>query len=70
MKQILIILMMVGFASCSGFPTKRGNNYSSIDRIERCVLRLVEKNGISATEAEKVCTNIFRRSFDNIGDKK
>lgn len=70
MRQLLLIAMMIGFASCSGLPTQRGNNYTAIDRTERCVLRLVEKNGISASEAEKVCTNIFRRNFDNIGIKR
>lgn len=68
MRQLLLIAMMVGFASCSGLPVNRNN--SAIDRTERCVLRLVEKNGISALEAEKVYTKIFRRNFDNIGIKR
>jgi hypothetical protein len=69
MKQILLVLMMIGFTACSGLPVKRGGS-TSIDRTERCVLRLVENNGISASEAEKVCSRIFRRNYDTIGIKR
>lgn len=61
MKQILLIAMMVGFASCSGYPVKRGKNYTAIDRTERCTYRLVERNGVSALESVKVCKKIFVR---------
>ena len=70
MKQILLIAMMVGFASCSLEPIKRGKKYTAIDRVHWCVLRMVEKNGVSPTEAESVCSRIFRRNMDNIGVHK
>lgn len=67
MRYLLLAGLLV---SCSGLPTQRSNNYTAIDRIEKCMLRLTEKNGVSPTEAEKVCTNIFRRKYDNIGGNK
>lgn len=70
MKQILLIAMIIGFASCSGYPIKRGNNYTTVDKVHRCVVRLVERNGVNPTEAEQVCTNIFRRNIDKIGVHK
>lgn len=63
-------LLLAGLlASCSQFPIER-NGDNSIDRTERCMLRLVEKNGVSATEAEKVCSKVFRRNYDTIGIKR
>ena len=67
MKYLLLAGLLV---SCSGLPVQRSNNYTAIDRIEKCMLRLTEKNGVSPTEAERVCTNIFRRSFDTLGVRK
>lgn len=56
--------------SCADYPVKRGKNYTAIDRTERCMLRLVEKNGISATEAKEVCSDIFRHRYDGLGDNR
>ena len=70
MKQILLIAMMVGFASCSGYPIQRSKNYTAIDKVHSCVVRLIERNGVNPTEAEQVCTNIFRRNMDRIGVHK
>lgn len=55
MRYFMLMVLLVG---CSSGPQKR--NYTSIDRTEDCMLRLVEKNGVSPTEAENVCTRIHR----------
>lgn len=62
-------ILLAGFlVSCSNYPIKRGK--TSIDKTESCVYRLVEKNGINATEAQRVCSDIFRNRVDNIGIRK
>jgi hypothetical protein len=62
--KIIYSMYLVGLlaliTSCADYPVKRGKNYTAIDRTERCTYRLVERNGVNATEAEKVCTKIFK----------
>lgn len=64
MKQILLTTMMVSLTSCSLEPIKRNQNNTAIDKIEACVLRLIEKNGVNPTEAEQVCSRIFRKFIE------
>ena len=67
MKQILLIAIMIAFTSCA---FDYGNNYTSMDRVYKCMIRLIERNGISPQDARKVCTNTFLRQMDNIGVHK
>ncbi len=68
MKKLHIILLLPLFVvSCSQFPIERNGN-NTIDRTEKCMLRLVEKNGVSASEAQRVCEDIFRQRYDTIGE--
>jgi hypothetical protein len=43
-------------------PEKRGyKDLTTTEKVENCVYRLVEKDGIAADKAEEVCSKIFRR---------
>ena len=43
-------------------PEKRGyDQLTNTEKVEQCVYRLIEKDGIAAEEAEKTCSKIFRR---------
>ena len=58
MKYLLLVLL---FVSCSSHIPIRRTFTTVVDRMEKCVFRLVEKNGVSAIEAQKVCDKIYRR---------
>jgi hypothetical protein len=47
--------------SCSQLPIQRNKKVNTNDRIEKCVLRLVESSGVSAKDAGETCTSIFRQ---------
>jgi len=63
----LHLLVLFTVISCAGEPISREGG-TTIDKVEKCTYRLIEKNGISATEAQKVCTSIFR-NIENVGRK-
>ena len=67
--SIYLIGLLAILTSCADLPTKRGKNYTAIDRVHWCVIRMVEKNGVSPTEAESVCSRIFRRNMQDFGRK-
>lgn len=70
MKKLYVVLILPVFMiSCSNIPIKRGS-VTSMDRTERCMYRLVERNGVNASEAQKVCDNVFRNRLDNIGIRR
>lgn len=64
------MILLVALSSCTQAPISRTRYSNSNDRIEKCVLRLVEKSGVTAKDAGKTCTRIFRRKMDNIGGRK
>ena len=43
-------------------PEKRGyKDLTNTEKVEQCVYKLVDKSGVSAEKAEKVCSRIFKR---------
>lgn len=43
-------------------PEKRGyDELTTTEKVENCVYRLIERDGIAAEDAEKTCSKIFRR---------
>jgi hypothetical protein len=43
-------------------PEKRGyDELTNTEKVENCVYRLIERDGIAAKEAEETCSKIFRR---------
>jgi hypothetical protein len=43
-------------------PEKRGYDELTItEKVENCVYRLIERDGVAAEDAEKTCSKIFRR---------
>ena len=64
MKYLLLITLL---GSCA-LPQARFNKkpetkvkMTYIDRMESCVFRLVEDNGINANDARSTCVAIYRR---------
>lgn len=56
MKWLLLILL----TGCSAFYPKHS---TKIDRIESCVYRLIENNGVEPEKAEITCNRIFINRF-------
>ncbi len=62
MRYLLIALMIVSCALPTNTRKKHKPLYrTSIDRMYGCLIRLIEVNGIGATEAQKVCQKTLRR---------
>ena len=63
------MILLVALVSCTQAPITRNRASTSNDRIEKCVIRLVENSGVTAKQAGETCIGIFRRKFGNIGGK-
>jgi hypothetical protein len=68
MAKLTLLVLATLLASCST-PPRSGKSYTVIDRTEKCMLRLIEKNGVKPTEAEQVCSRIHRRHLTIIEKK-
>jgi hypothetical protein len=68
-KQVLLyIIFTMLLTSCVTprytykAPEKRGyGELTTTEKVENCVYRLIERDGIAAEDAEKTCSKIFRR---------
>lgn len=68
MKYLLLVTLLTGCAYAK-YPVKRKFNkeapvvkkVSNMDKLERCVFKLIEDNGIKGTDASDICSRIFRR---------
>ena len=70
MKKLHIMLILPLFmVSCSGYPVKRYAG-TTTEKIEKCMYRLVERNGVTAKEAQEVCEATFRHRELPIGDHR
>jgi len=59
------ILILMTLVSCGHFKytpyDKPVKKLTHIDKMYNCVIRLIEQNGIGATEAQQVCEKTLRR---------
>jgi len=66
MKLLSILILLSSLTSCaySKYPQFRdpGKELTHTERLEKCIFRLVEKDGVKAEKASKICTGIFRRN--------
>jgi hypothetical protein len=68
-KQVLLyIIFTMLLTSCVTprytyvAPEKRGyKDLTNTEKVEQCVYRLIERDGIAAKDAEETCSKIFRR---------
>ena len=61
MKKLHMVLILPLFIlSCSNYPVKRYTG-TTMEKIEKCMYRLIERNGVDAEEAQKVCESTFRQ---------
>ena len=60
-ETMKLLLLAVFLTSCAIDIPRRSFKGNHISRMEQCVFRLVEDNGVSAGEAHKVCEGIYRR---------
>jgi len=64
MKLITLLILLT---SCGHFkyPIQRSGTIvrstTNMVKLEKCVMRLIEQNGVAAKDASEVCTHIFRR---------
>ena len=65
MKYILLVLLL---SSCGNLrfrgynPTPETPVVITItDKLQKCVMRLIERNGVKADSASTVCSKIYRR---------
>lgn len=56
-----LLLISIFLTSCAIDMPRRSIKGNYVARMEQCVFRLVEDNGVSAEEAHKVCEGIYRR---------
>ena len=60
-----ILILITILSSCaSSHPKFRNHGKKELthtERLEKCIFRLVEKDGVKAEKASKICTGIFRR---------
>jgi len=63
--KYLIITLLLGSCAHSKYPIYRDNapkkELTHIDKMYDCVIRLIEKNGVKALDAQKVCQKTLRR---------
>lgn len=66
MKTLLIATILLSVTSCALKPKYQGftepQKPTTLERIERCTYRLIEQNGIKASESQETCNKIFRRN--------
>ncbi len=61
----LILLFALTSCAYSKYPLYREpvkKDKTHVDRMNECVLRLIEKNGVNAKTAQEVCEKIYRRN--------
>lgn len=62
MKYLLLVTLL---SSCALLePIERGGKptpATQTEKLESCLYRLIEKNGVEAKKAETVCLAVFRR---------
>lgn len=67
MKYLLILVLL---GSCAlpkvrfnkGYQSKQQIKRTYIDRMESCVFRMIEDNGVNAKDARETCVSIYRRN--------
>ena len=58
--KLLVLLTLI--SSCSLLPERTvKKEYNYVDQMKECVFDLVGRFGVEATEAQRVCGNIYRR---------
>lgn len=67
MKLVSILSLCLLAISCGHvrYPIYReppkARELSHVEKMEVCIFRMIEKNGIESKNAQEVCTHIYRR---------
>jgi len=65
--KLLILTLLLGSCAHAKYPVYRDHSVpvedlTSTEKLEQCIFRLIEKDGVKAENASKVCSSIFRRT--------